>query len=51
MDCKEALDFIKDIQLYVDEFVYRYNFRNAPVFPAFIALSCLPVVAVGESRV
>lgn len=41
----------KHLQLYVDEFVYRYNLRNAPVFPALIAQACLPVVVVGENRV
>lgn len=41
----------KHLQLYVDEFVYRYNLRNAPVFPALIALACLPVAGIGENRV
>lgn len=42
---------ITNLQLYVDEFVYRYNLRNAPVFPALIAQACLPAAGVGESRV
>lgn len=41
----------KHLQLYVNEFVYRYNLRNAPVFPALIAQACLPIVVVGESHV
>ncbi|HVA10627.1 MAG TPA: hypothetical protein VNG32_00475 [Candidatus Dormibacteraeota bacterium] len=34
-----------------DEVVYRYNLRNAPVFPALIAQACLPVAGIGENRV
>lgn len=41
----------KHLQLYVNEFCYRYNLRNEPIFPALIAQACLPVVVVGESRV
>lgn len=41
----------KHLQLYVNEFVYRYNYRNAPIFPALIGLAAKPVVTVGESRV
>lgn len=41
----------KYLQLYVNEFVYRYNQRNLPVFPALIALASQPFAEVGENRV
>lgn len=41
----------KHLQLYVDEFVYRYNLRNAPVFPALIAQAAKPALITGGSYV
>lgn len=41
----------KYLQLYVNEFVFRYNQRSLPVFPALIALASQPFAEVGENRV
>ncbi len=41
----------KHLQLYVNEFVYRYNLRNEPIFPALIAQASQHVAGVGGSHV